>query len=783
MDFRRPILRLLLGSRLPATAGRLWLPGLQAPLTIRRDRYSIPYIDAETDDDAWFGLGFCQAQDRAFQLELRLRTVRGTLSALVGEQTLAIDRLVRRVGFVDASRRQLDVLDADIRAQVEAFVRGLNAGLTAGSPRPSPEFSLLRTRPTPWEPADVIGIAKLMSFILAGNWDVELSRLKILTEDGPRALRDLDPAYPEDHVVISPPGGLAGPAIDRLSADIAGFAAFASPSAAPAPALSPDQPALGSNNWVIAGSRTTSGRPILASDPHLEATLPPHWYLASLRTPTWSLTGAALIGSPSIGVGHNGFAAWGITAALTDTVDLFMEEIGPDGRSVRIGDAFVPCEVRHEIIEVKGKPSVTEDVLETPHGPLIGPALEGDVGAIAMRAVWLDAKPVRGFLDAGHARSFEEFRRPFAAWPFLNQNVVYADKSGDIAYQLVGEVPIRRKGFGMLPQRGSDPEAGWLPDSVAFDQMPYLLNPDAGFIATANNKPMTDDEAAPVLGVDWLDAYRAGRITEALGARVDWTRDAALQLQFDRVSLTWREARDTVLVIPPATPDTRLALELLRAWDGVVEPGATGPTVFNFFVAEMRRRIALSRAPRSAQWAGGRGFSALLPVTTFTAGRTSRVLRNLRDQPLGWFERAWPDEMADALASVIAGLRSRHGPDLAAWTWGRVRPLTLVHPLGRVRQRAPIFNRGPFPWGGDGNTVSPSGTVIASLRMVVEAGDWDGARFSMPGGQSGNPFSPHYDDLLPFWRRGDGVPIAFSPTAIAAVTRTTLQLLPLGGGA
>ena len=302
MNLATRLLQRTLGARLPQTRGTLILPGLHAPLTIRRDRFGVPYVDAADDHDAWFGLGFCQAQDRAFQLELRLRTQRGTLSELFGEETLAIDRLARRIGFREASRRQIEALDAEVLAQIEAFAAGLNAGLTAGARKTAPEFALLRAEPSLWRPEDVIAQAKLLSFLLIGNWDVELARYKILLADGPRALQDLDPTpYPEDHPVAA--GGPTGaPVLDRLAADLDAFARFAGAGG-------------GSNAWAVAGSRTASGRAILACDPHLEAALPGHWYLARLRTPEWSVAGAALIGAPAIGVGHNGHAAWGVTAA------------------------------------------------------------------------------------------------------------------------------------------------------------------------------------------------------------------------------------------------------------------------------------------------------------------------------------------------------------------------------------------------------------------------------------------------------------------------------------
>ncbi len=775
LDPKRLLLRLALGSRLPTTSGTLRMRGLKEAVTVRRDHFGIPHIEAESDLDAWFGLGFCQAQDRAFQLELRLRTVRGTLAALVGEQGLPIDRLSRRVGFLESSQRQLPVLADDIRQQIEAFASGINAAYAAGLRARPHEFVLLRSRPTPWQPSDVLGMGKLMSFLLVGNWDVELARLKILIEDGPEALADLNPAYPGDHPVSLPPGATAGPVIDRLSEDLAALGSLAGFGG-------------GSNNWAIAGSHTRSGRPILANDPHLDPALPPHWYLAHLKTKEWAAAGAALVGSPAIGAGHNGFAAWGITAGLADTSDLFLEEVGPDRRSVRREDSFEPCELRRETIDIRGKASITEEVLVTPRGPIISPALEGEFPALSLRAVWLDAKPARGFLSVHTSQSFEEFRRELEQWPLLSQNVAYADTSGTIGWQLAGEVPIRRKGWGTLPQAGWDSEAGWLDSGVAFSDMPHSVNPDSGLIASANNKPSTDD-SGPFLGVDWLDGYRAARIYEVLGSRDDWDIAANLTLQIDQTSLAWREVKDAILATPAADPDARTALSLLKNWDGVLSAASPAATIYERLLSEIWRRAAQARAPKASRWALGLGFSELLPLTTFAAGRSSRLLRLLREQPEGWFDQPWPAVIAEVLSGIVAELKVKEGSDNSKWSWGAVRPLTLEHPLGRIGFLASTFNRGPFPLGGDGNTISQAGTTplrpdgnalaIASMRMVVEVGSWEDARFSMPGGQSGNPFSPHYDDLLPYWLRGEGVQIAWSPSAVEASTQHRLELLPL----
>jgi penicillin amidase len=763
------VLRVALGRRRPMVDGVMILPGLNAPVTVRRDRYGIAYIDAQDEAGAWFGLGFCQAQERAFQLELRLRTIRGTLSQVIGEETLGIDRLSRRIGFVEASRRQWSALDADVKAQIEAFVRGINAGLATSNS--APEFALLRAKPTPWTVEDVLGMGKLISFLLIGNWDVELTRLKILLLDGADALRDLDPTpYPPGHVVVASLKSESVESIDHLGADIEAFMAFAGGGG-------------GSNAWAVAGSKTRSGLPILANDPHLEGVLPPHWYLTHIATPEWSVAGASMIGAPAIAAGHNGFAAWGLTAGLADTVDLFLEDVSPDGRSARRGEGYEQCEVRREIIEVKGKAPAIEDVLVTPRGPVISPALDGELPALSLRAVWLDPLPARGFLRVHKARSFEAFRREFERWPLFSQNVVYADTTS-VGWQLVGQVPVRNKGFGTLPLPAADVETGWQEEMVPFDAMPFAVNPPSGFVVTANNRPGEAKDGV-FLGLDWLDGYRAGRAAEVLAGNDAWDVAATQALQMDVESLTWREIRDIVLALAPegAGGDLSLALGLLRGWDGCVSANSVAATVFERFVREMSRRIAEARAPKSAAWAMGRGFDNLLNGTTFAAGRQSRVLRRLVEQPEGWFGAGWPAEMRDALVRVIADLRAAQGANPTAWRWGTVRPLILEHPIGRIKALAPVFNRGPFAWGGDGNTVSQASgshsSVIASLRMVVPIGDWEAARFVLPGGQSGNPFSPHYDDQLPLWKQGSGLPIGWSEEAVRAATVHTLRLEPL----
>jgi penicillin G amidase len=788
------ILRLVLGRRLPTTAGSLTIPGVREAITIRRDSWGIPYLNAENDHDAWFGLGFCHGQDRAFQLETLLRVVRGTLAELVGADGLPVDKLARRIGFARSAQSQLPALDPDIRAMLDAYAAGVTAGSTLGAPKFAHEFALLRSKPTPWTAADVLGLLKVQSFALVSNWDVELARYKVLTADGEVALKALDANYSDWQPVTTPPGTHAGPALDVLSADIAAFSAIVKLGG-------------GSNNWAIAASRTCTGRPILANDPHLPGTLPPHWYLAHIRTPNWAVAGASFMGGPIFPAAHNGHGAWGVTVGLVDDTDLFLEEVADDGRSIRQGNEFAACKSWIEPISVKGAATHEERVLQTPRGPIIsslsvtselptsveppdGPnALghpKGVVRAFSLRATWLDPAPVCGLLGLHQTRDFEQFRRCFAQWPGLSLNMAYADVSGTIGWQLGGTAPRRRKGAGTLPLPGWDEDAGWHADPVPFEQMPHTTNPATDFVATANNKPEADG-VGPFLSTDYADGYRIAAIVEALAARRDWDVAANQQLQLNVQSLPWRELKEIVLACRTTDESAIIALQLLRKWDGTVAYSAAA-AVFELFVAELSVRVAKAKAPHAYEWIVGSGGSIVTPEGFFAVRRVAHLVRLLRAQPADWFERTWNEEIEGALAEAVRRVQKSLGADPARWSWGRLRPLTLRHPMGAKKPLHKIFNLGPFPFGGDANTIAqaavkpldPTGDpgFMPSLRMVVDVGNWSASRFAMPGGQSGNPLSPHYADQLPVWLSNEGVPIAWTEQEISEVTTATLTVQP-----
>ena len=774
MNIHKLLFRLLLGQRLPTTHGELTVRGIQRAVTIRRDRYGVPYIQAETDDDAWYALGFCQGQDRSFTLEMLLRASRGTLCELVGLGALATDRLSRQLGFTRLAQKQLEVFHPDVKQRFQAFARGINDGVARGRRRKTHEFALLRAQPSSFEAVDLVGIYLLQSMALSTNWDVELVRLRMLELDGPEALTLLDSPYPDWHPVSAVEDVTAGPVADALARDLAALAEVVGVNRA-------------SNNWAVAPSKTATGRPILANDPHLVPTLPPHWYLAHVRTPTWGLVGASFAGLPAFPVGHNGHVGWGVTLGLADNSDLFLEQIGEDGTSVREGSRYVPCEVIDETIKIKGGPPHREQVILTPRGPIIGHSEENASLAFSIKATWLQALPVEGLLEAHTSTTCEEFRRLFSKWPHISLNLAYADTQGDIGFQLAGQVPRRRAGYGTMPMPGWDDRFGWSEDLVPFDEMPHAINPSQGFVATANNQPLPSGQGS-FLGVDWLDGYRASRIMEMVGAEDDWDIESTTQAQLDTLSVPWREMKDVVLAVRPSTTEARQTQETLADWNGDVEVESVGATVFEFFLKEMIQRVAMVKAPRSWEWAIGRSETPVHSLTLLSGRRVGHLVNLLRNRPDGWSDISFPKLIDDSLAAAITEMRDRYGADPSGWCWGHIRPLKLKHPVGRSRLLAPVYNLPPVPCAGDTNTVFQTGAdprdagghplVCPSMRMVLDVGNWDENLFALPGGQSGNPLSPHYDDQFHLWARGEGITIPWTPEAVEKVAVSTLSLLP-----
>lgn len=748
----RGLLRVLLGARLPKTEGTLEVRGIDRDVLIRRDEHGVPYVEAQTDADAFYGLGFCQGQDRAFHLELLLRLVHGTLSEAVGAEMLPVDRLSRRVGFTRIAREQLPLADERTRAQLEAFARGVNDGVRLGLPRKPHEHVLLGSEPTQFVPSDALAVLHFFAFALCSNWDAELTRLRILHDDGPEALAALEWGAPS----------LLG---DRVDVDLKMLRAAEAFAADAGKAVQVSGLAGASNNWAIAPSRTSTGRPILANDPHLSPALPSHWWFVHVRTPAWAMTGACMPSQPVVSCGHNERVAWGITAGHVDNTDLFLERIGPDGASVLEDGCHVPCAVHEERIRVKRAADVVERVLVTPRGPIVSPVLGGDDAALSLRGTWMARRPFTAY-GVFRARSADEARKVYASYPFLSESRVFADVDGHIAWQMIGDSPVRKKSNGTLPTPGWDTSFGWKEAPRPFDEMPRRVDPPEGFVASANQAPGKSDVTTPgFLGADWLDGHRYARIVESLEARNDWDIASTMKLQVDRTTVLWRTLREPVQTAlrEHARGDLADVQQLLEAWDGVMAARSSAASVYALLFAEMTVRATRAKAPRSWRVVLGEGFNVVLPHSHMAVRRQDHIARLLKEQPDGWFTRGWPAEIADALAHVVDELSRRAGRRPDGWAWVRFVPSFSCTRSARSRLSAASSTAVLFP---SVATGAPSRRARSILQTPTRT-------------PSASP------TCVPSWTSETGKRVVGSSRVASAATRsllTTTTCCPCGSG-
>ncbi|MDP6351829.1 MAG: penicillin acylase family protein [Alphaproteobacteria bacterium] len=765
---------LWLRGSLPVLDGTVAVAGAAAPIEIHRDANGIPHIAAESEADAYFGLGFVHAQDRLWQMELMRRSGAGRLSELLGDRALDTDRYLRTMGFYRAAQQSLDHFSVRSLALIEAYCAGVNAFLASHDGPLPPEFVLFRHRPEPWTPADSVVAVKMMAPLLAGNARDELLRRKLLEFLRPDQVADMWPPYPG---TASPTESFSGPLVPLPAGLIeAGLAALPG-----GPPIS-----VGSNNWVVDGRRTRSGKPILANDPHLGLTVPAPWYLAHLRAPGFGVAGATLPGIPTVVVGRNGRVAWGVTNTGADVQDLFVERIDPDDRDRYLTpDGSQPFARREEVIAVTGGPAEVLIVRETRHGPVVSEvsaryamADEGHVLAMAWVAQAGDDTTLQAGLGLARAESWQDMVAALRDFHTPQQNFVGADVDGMIGFIAPGRVPIRRAGDGWLPAAGWTGDGDWI-GFIPFDELPRLLAPAEGRIVTANQK-IVADEYPHFIARDWATPYRARRIEELLDGGDRHGVVGFKAIQTDVVSTMARDFLPILLASAPAGHAEDPIRARLAAWDGSMHRYMAEPLIFHAWYRALTQRIygdELGAAFRAA-W----------------RRRPNFIYRTLTENP------AWCDDVDTpraescavqieaALDSARGWLEDSYGDDIDGWRWAEAHPAHSRHrPFSAIPVIGPLFDL-KIGHGGGPYTVMQANTTIAdeaapfaevhgaALRVIFDLGDDDSGQVMIHTGQSGNRLSPHYDDLARRW--ADGVYVAMPMTG-AAIERITVHRLRL----
>ncbi|MFO1068059.1 MAG: penicillin acylase family protein [Geminicoccaceae bacterium] len=733
---------------LPRTSGEATLPGLGETVEVARDGYGIPHISAASAADAYAALGYVHAQDRLWQMEASRRLVQGRLAELVGDAALPTDRFMRTLGLYRHATAAAGGLAADDRALLEAYARGVNAYLEGWRGPLPPEFQLLWHTPETWTVVDSLAFTRLMALDLGSNWRTELLRARLARQVTPEQLADLFPEAGGPVTLAAVDRQLAGLDLEALERAL--------------PPASP--PGLGSNVWVVDGTRSRGGKPLLANDPHLGLSAPGIWYLASLQAPGLDVIGGTMPAMPIVVAGRNASLAWGLTNTGPDTQDLFVETLADGGQAYRTPDGPRPFTIREEEIRSRSGRVETLRVRETRHGPVLSDLIADSatlsgpdaVLALAWTALADDDRTLTAGFRLATAGTPGELEAGVTGFLSPQQNVTWASADGQIGLIAPGRVPIRRSGDGTVPAPGADGShdwTGWIP----FPDLPRTVDPAGGQIVNANNRLVGPDYPY-LITKDWDPGLRAGRIEAMLGTRNDLDADSFAAMQADIVSplaqmfapVLTEAARD---MGPPGL------IEAIAAWDGTMAGDRPEPLAFAAWYDALA--VAIYGDELGPLFEAYRGM------------RPEFMRRVLTDRPVWCDDIATPgieescaERVRLAWERAADRLAASEGPDWRSWRWDRPHRTVMRHRLmERVPYLGPLF-RIEVPTGGDGATVAvapyPGGDgadafvsgMGPSYRMIVDWGDPASSRFVAATGQSGHPLSPHWDDQTALWASG-----------------------------
>ncbi len=782
---------------LPQIDGAVTLAGLQEPVTVDRDEWGVPHLRAASLNDLLEAQGYVVAQDRLWQLDLMRRVASGELAEIFGPVALGTDRRYRTLGLKRAAERDAATVDAETRAGLEAYARGVNLFIEQHRKRLPLEFSILRYEPRPWKAADSLVIAGYMYQTLTNTWEAELNRGKVTERAGAERARELFSQESEmDHFVVGgdESGDSHPPADDEgddkadsdslMKTELRGMPLTAAPQPAPdiAEAMWPlvegwiegaaaeIHRGLGSNNWVVSGAHTATGKPLLANDTHLELTIPPIWYELHLTAPGWNVKGFTLPGAPLVIIGHNDRIAWGFTNNGADVQDLYIETFNPaHPDEYRVRGSWQKAQIVEEVIHVKGKADERLAVTVTRHGPIVH--REGG-NAYALRWTALEPGGLAYSYDwLGRAQNWEDFRNEMRRVWGPGQNAVYADVEGNIGYIMAARVPVRKKGHGEVPVPGDSDEYEWT-GYIPFDRLPQIVNPDGGLIATANAR-VVGPNYKPYLTDRWEAPYRTARIYDLLSDKRELSAADMLKAETDVYSYPHlflaQQFVAAARIAPPHDPRALEIIARLKDWSG--QAGAEEPEVT--FLETARHELLqillepyLGADSQLYQW------------------RSTVFLQHvLRDRPARWLPAQFKsyDELLAAAgdrAAVTLAKRTR-SERVSGWRWSRVNSLDMLHPLGRSGILRWLLSIAGKPQAGAVYSLrAASAHHGPAMRFTADLANWDDSLMQLPAGESGQLGSAHYKDQFPYWYEGRAIQSPFSDDAEEKARRHRLTLMP-----
>ena len=776
MSNTRRISKRDLDAALPNVTIDLAFPALDDALTIYRDTHGVPHVRATTPQDAFFGQGFATAQDRLFQMDHDRRWAYGRWAEFAGETALEQDVLMRKFQLRRSIRADYRAVSSETRAMFDAYAEGVNAFIDSTDALPV-EYALLDERPDPWTPQDCIAVFKARH-VLMGHMEAKLWRAKMVAALGAKRAADLMPQYEENGLLIVPPGAdYGGVAYDVLNH----YASGAENIEWMADADS------GSNNWAVHGSRTASGKPLLAGDPHRPLETPSVYYQSHIACSEFDAIGLSFPGCPAFPhFGHNAQVAWCVTHAAADYQDLYIESFRPGSKThYEFQGAWKHAETHTETIQVRGSRPVSIDVTSTHHGPIVvGDPAKGKAISFKYTATHGPNTGLDALLQQLRSQTVDEMDDAMSGWVDPCNNYVFADVHGDIAYLTRGKIPIRSMANAWLPVPGWTGEHEWS-GFIPFHEMPRIRNPRNGFIVTANNRQV-DDDYPYYISVQYAAEHRARRIYDRLAKIPRAAVDDMAAVHAERVSIPARAYVKLLRGVQPPSERAAKARNILLEWDGSMDAGAAAPAVFSAFrycLDDGILRNILGPLANYALNVGGRGAPHHIALLK------AQLVRMAQNDDTSFLPPGadWKSTMAAALEDGVDYLAKRLGNDMNKWTWGALHRTNRPHWLSNAYAWATELSGPSMPLGGDGDTPLASsyshadpfaitGTSVA--RYIYDLNDWDDSRWIVPLGSSGHPASPHFTDQSPIWANVDFIPMTYTWRKIENLAESAQTLTP-----
>lgn len=768
---------LLLNKGFPQYAGQIQSLPLHSSVEVIRDKWGVPHIYAKDEHDLMMAQGFVHAQDRLWQMEVTRRLAQGRLSEIAGKDTLMVDYFVRLLGLPDLRIRSAQALSSEELDLMQAYLTGINTYLKLQGEDLPLEFRSAGLKPEPWVIDDLFSSLALNAWFLQTNYKQELLAIKAASKMGRQGWEDLFPSHPgallpKDEYFDSIRHLKIGPLHPSALVFHRNLPVPSSPAA--------------SNNWAVAKSQ--DGKPLLANDPHLALTVPGIWYFCHLQAPEFHVAGASMAGTPGIVIGHNDSIAWGLTNVMTDCLDLFVLRVDPDHPTrYRVGDRTLEMEREKVLFRLPKGKSKKMTIFRTIYGPVITQIQKGMEAAVALK--WygtlasgdLEDHTEGALLSLCRAQTVEEALEAGKGIAFIGQNLVVADREGHIGWHATGAVPIRQGYSGWLPADGSSGIMDWM-GFLSYSDLPTRVDPPEGWIATANQRVVSDQDAHPI-SFAWTSPYRHQRIAQLLQDLSAPSTEDFRRIQMDVHSLQAERILPPILSFSFQVEKAKAAVEILRGWDRKVEPESRGAALYEVFLTQWVKTLLEDELEED--------LPLYFNLTEFYS--IQDVILDRPDSPL-WDridtpEKEGPREILEiSLARAMEWLEEKLGPDVRKWTWGRLHKVYFQHPGAKGGVAACLLNRGPFPAPGDCQTINVAGFVpakggyevlwIPSLRLIVPLGDLEQTRFIGTMGQSGQPGHPHYDDMIESWIKGEMAILPFSRAEVEKAEVSRLLLKP-----